>query len=69
MDSLSPIHWLVLLLGLAVPPLPAVLRILSRTGLPGWWTVLYLTPVISWIALWVFAYARWPRVEGEGSAA
>jgi len=35
-------------------------RILRRTGLSPWWSFLVLVPYLNVIALWVFAFARWP---------
>jgi len=53
-------HWpfVLMLLGLLVIP---CWRIVARTGLPGAWSLLVLVPYVNVIALWVFAYACWPR--------
>jgi hypothetical protein len=68
MGGMSPIHWLILLIMFLVP-LPAIIRILHRSGHSGWWSILYYLPVVSWVGLYLFAYARWPRVEAEKQAA
>jgi len=36
-------------------------RILKRLGVSGWWSLIAIVPLANLIALWVFAYARWPR--------
>lgn len=35
-------------------------RILRRTGLSPWWSLLVLVPYLNVAALWVFAFVRWP---------
>ena len=35
-----------------------------RAGLTPVWTLLLLVPVVGIVGLWVFAYARWPRLAG-----
>lgn len=35
-------------------------RILQRTGYSPWLSVLAIVPIVNLIALWVFAFARWP---------
>ena len=58
MGSFSIWHWLIVLLFL-VPNLifiPAV----RTTGFSAWWVVLSLIPVVGFVVLWVWAYAKWP---------
>jgi hypothetical protein len=45
---------------LAVP----IASILHRAGRSRWWTLIAFIPLINLIALWVFAFSRWPAVEG-----
>jgi hypothetical protein len=59
--SLSIWHWLVVLVAFSTV-IPTA-KVLSRAGLSPWWAVLSVVPVISWFGLWVFAYARWPKVD------
>ena len=35
-------------------------QLLRRSGLSRWWLLLAFVPVINVVALWVFAYVRWP---------
>lgn len=37
-----------------------VYKILERTGHSGWLVILALIPVVNVVALWVFAYKKWP---------
>ncbi|MGA0602605.1 DUF805 domain-containing protein [Caulobacter sp. KR2-114] len=67
MGNLSPVHWLIILVVLAAV-LPPMMRILRRTGHSGWWALLYFVPLVGWIGLWVFAYARWPAVDSRDQA-
>jgi len=44
-------------------------QLLRRTGFNRWWLLLAFLPVINIVALWVFAYVKWPKVvEGHGGA-
>ncbi len=42
--------------------LPA--RVLRRAGYSPWWVLLVLVPLVNLVALWVFAYRRWPAIDG-----
>jgi hypothetical protein len=50
------------LLLLAVPLLLAS-RVVRRAGYSPWWALLLLVPLVNLVALWLFAYARWPAVD------
>ncbi|MFN7644157.1 MAG: hypothetical protein ACK5PW_13935 [Burkholderiales bacterium] len=56
---------LVTLLGLVLLTVPIVMiaRVLRRAGYSPWWVLLVLVPLVNLIALWVFAYARWPALD------
>jgi len=49
---------------LAVVIYPAV-RSIRRTGRSGWWVLAFMTPALTLIALYVFAFARWPALDGD----
>jgi hypothetical protein len=56
----SAVHWgLFIVLSFAI--LSPVIRILRRTGYSEWWSLLLYVPVGNIIALWLFAYGRWPK--------
>ncbi len=40
-------------------------RILHRAGRSGWWVLTMFIPLVNIIMLWVFAFTRWPAVDGE----
>jgi predicted PurR-regulated permease PerM len=48
--------WALFALVLVVP----VSKVLRRVGFSGWWSVLALVPLVNIIALWAFAFMRWP---------
>jgi uncharacterized membrane protein YhaH (DUF805 family) len=55
--------WLILLVPLW--------RIISKAGYSGAWALLSLIPFVNIIALWIFAFARWPnesRAPANGAA-
>ena len=57
---------LVILIELAVVLLVVVwpcFRVLSRLGFSPWLALLMIVPIVNLIALWVFAYARWPALQ------
>ena len=66
-------HWLVVFVGIGVPymlflyviiAVPAV-RILHRTGMSGWWSLLILIPIVNLVGFWIFAFARWPAFDAK----
>jgi hypothetical protein len=63
-------HWLMaaviplLVISLVAIPVANVLR---RTGRSRWWTVLGFVPGLNLIALWVFAFSRWPTLDQPSS--
>jgi len=61
MGSFSIWHWLIVLLVLV---LPAWLfsRVVSKAGFSGWWALLGVVPLVNLVALWVFAFTKWPLV-------
>jgi uncharacterized membrane protein YhaH (DUF805 family) len=68
MGSLSPLHWISLLIVIGIfwflVGFP-VSRIMRRTGYSGWWSVLAIIPVAGLIGLWAFAFARWPIMSDD----
>jgi uncharacterized membrane protein YhaH (DUF805 family) len=56
---------LVTLLALVLLAVPMVLmsRVLRRAGYSPWWVLLVLVPLVNLVALWVFAYMRWPAID------
>jgi len=57
---LSVWHLLILLLYAFLVCFPLA-RILKRLGVAGWWSLIALVPLVNLVALWIFAYSRWPR--------
>jgi hypothetical protein len=66
MEGISIWHWGVVILVAGIFGYPVV-RILRRAGLSGWWSILVFLPLFNVVALWIFAYARWPAVDSKGS--
>lgn len=38
-------------------------KIVKRTGISPWWSLIMFIPVVNLIALWRFAYMDWPAVK------
>lgn len=65
MENFSPLHWLVVILYVVCLVVPCA-RILRRAGFGRGWAVLALLPLVNIAALGVFAFVRWPAVDGRG---
>jgi len=61
MEKFSLYHWLVVL-GIIFLFLYPISRILRRAGFSGAWCLLCITPFTFFIALWIFAFNRWPAL-------
>ena len=68
MDSISPVHWIIVLAPVIALQAVPILRILKRAGLSGWWTVAYFVPLFGWLSLWLFAFSSWPAVDSSSRA-
>jgi len=44
-----------------------VWRIISKAGYSGAWSLVSLIPFVNIIALWIFAFAKWPYERGGRS--
>lgn len=62
MATFSMWHGLIVIFYSAVIIIPAW-RILRRAGHSGWWSVLFIVPFVNLMALWIFAFARWPAMD------
>jgi uncharacterized membrane protein YhaH (DUF805 family) len=61
----SPSVVTLLALVLLAVPLVMIGRVLRRAGYSPWWALLVLVPLVNLVALWVFAYVRWPAIDGR----
>lgn len=59
MGSFSIWHWLILIV-MWLAFLWPIGRILTRTGHSNFLALIALIPLVNLIALWVFAYKKWP---------
>lgn len=59
MGSFSIWHWPIVLIWLAIFIVPAW-RIASKAGFPGAISLVMLIPVVNLIAIWIFAFIKWP---------
>jgi hypothetical protein len=62
LGSLSIWHWLVLLILVAATAAPFSF-ILRKAGLNPWLSLIFGIPLVGYVALWIFALARWPARE------
>ena len=65
MGTFSIWHWLIVFLVIAFIVWPGV-RILHKAGYSGWWSLLMLVPLVNIIVIWLFAFAKWPRLAAGG---
>jgi uncharacterized membrane protein YhaH (DUF805 family) len=67
-SGFSVFHALILLVLAFVFLIPYV-KVIKKAGYSGWWVLTLFVPVVNFIMLWVFAFARWPledRAAGRG---
>jgi uncharacterized membrane protein YhaH (DUF805 family) len=56
--------WQILIILIVVIPIIWIYgRILNKAGFSRWWTPLIFIPIVNIIMIWVFAFAKWPRLE------
>ncbi len=48
-----------------------MVRTLRNAGRSGWWCLLMFIPLVNVVAIWAFAFVRWPALDegGGGEAA
>jgi hypothetical protein len=56
----NPLVMMALILIILVFP---AWRIVSRTGRGGWLCLLIFIPLVNIVALWIFAFVRWPAID------
>ena len=62
----TSIRWGIFII-LSFLVLSPIIKILRRTGYSEWWALLLYVPLFNIVALWLFAYGRWPKT-GASSA-
>jgi uncharacterized membrane protein YhaH (DUF805 family) len=62
MEAMSITHWVIILVILAIYVIPVV-KIVQKAGYSGWWCILLFIPVVNVVFLWIFAFARWPKLR------
>lgn len=67
MGSFSIWHWIVVFVSISLLVLPPVAMVLRKTGRSRLWCILVLVPLLNLVALWVFAYIRWPALDEYGT--
>lgn len=56
-------HWVVL--PLVFLPNLMFIPAIRKTGYSAWWVVLSFVPLIGFVVLWLWAYAKWPAQPGR----
>ena len=62
----TSIRWGIFII-LSFLVLSPTIKILRRTGYSEWWALLLYVPIFNIVALWLFAYGRWPKAGGSSS--
>jgi len=65
MESVS--IWHVMMVVVIILEIVPTVWILQRVGLSAWWAILMFVPLANLVALWAFALARWPNVDGPAN--
>ena len=59
---------LIIVLLTLIPTIWIYGRILNKAGYSRWWVLLIFVPLVNLIMIWVFAFAKWPRLEQAKNA-
>jgi hypothetical protein len=62
MDMHMPAAWQLIALLLFLLTLYFFSRAVEKAGYSPWWAALGVVPIVNIVMLWVFAFARWPRI-------
>jgi len=58
---------LILVLAIIIFGLYLNYRIVDKTGINGWWSLLAIIPLVNFIVIWLFAFKPWPAVDGAAA--
>lgn len=61
MNTYGSGHWLLALIIWLVVFIIPTWRIVSKAGFAGAWSLISIVPLVNIVALWVFAFMRWPN--------
>jgi uncharacterized membrane protein YhaH (DUF805 family) len=70
MATYSIVHWLIFGIIFIAWIVPAW-RITSKAGFPGAWSLIVLVPLVGFVAVWAFAFMKWPietQAERRGTS-
>lgn len=70
MGTFSIIHWLIFAIVFIAWMVPAW-RITSKAGFSGAWSLILLVPMVGFVAIWAFAFMKWPietQAERRGTS-
>ena len=42
----------------------ALPRVLRKAGYSGWWALTMWVPLLNLVMVWIFAFKRWPSIDG-----
>lgn len=57
--------YLLTLLVILVPLFWIMGRAVSKSGFSRWWALLGFVPLANVVALWVFAFSKWPNLPEQ----
>ena len=43
-------------------------NILAKAGFSRWWFLILLVPLVNIIAIWIFAFKKWPNIDNSDRA-
>jgi uncharacterized membrane protein YhaH (DUF805 family) len=65
MGTFSIVHWLIFGIIFTSWMVPAW-KITSKAGYSGAWSLILLVPMVGFVAVWAFAFMKWPiEVQAE----
>jgi len=62
---MQPGIWQIIIVVVWLLPMFPISNILKKAGYSPWWALIYVVPIGNLVALWIFAYTKWPA-QPEG---
>ncbi|MGE0254788.1 MAG: hypothetical protein AB7N54_03440 [Alphaproteobacteria bacterium] len=67
MGTFSIWHGFIVVFYFVLILVPAA-TVLRKAGRSGWWALVFIVPVVNVVALWIFAFSRWPALGAAARA-
>ena len=59
---------LIVYTAVAVVGIVAAVKVVTKAGYSGWWVLISFVPLVGIVFVLIFAFSKWPVLEGSGDA-